>query len=307
MSKTIRTMGGFLLTLALLLSMSVTVLAYTPLDPERTGSITVSPTSGKSIGTELSIYRVADVVVDNADQQYILTEDFSGSGADLTNLDNTEELAKTLSAYAANQGLSGTTKAVGTDGSVTFDSLPLGLYLLIQTVAQPGESIVNPFLVSVPMLDGNAEWVYDVDAGPKAETYELIDVTVKKVWNDGNNTSSRPSSVTVNLYDGSTLIDTVTLVSANSWSHTWTGLKKSDGYSVSEEPVNGYTTAYSQSGYMFTITNTGGSTTPGGSSTPPGLAQTGQLNWPIPLLAVCGVALFAIGWGLVFLKRKNDA
>ena len=300
-------MGGFLLTLALLLSMSVTALASTPLDTERTGSITVSPTNGKSIGTELSIYRVADVVVDNADQQYIITEDFSGSGADLTNLDNAEELAKTLSAYAANQGLSGTTKAVGADGSVTFDNLPLGLYLLIQTVAQPGESIVNPFLVSVPMLDGNEEWVYDVDAGPKAETYELIDVTVKKVWNDGNNTSSRPSSVTVNLYDGSTLIDTVTLTSGNNWSHTWTGLKKSDGYSVSEERVSGYTAAYSQSGYMFTITNTGGSTTPGGSSTPPGLAQTGQLNWPVPLLAGCGVALFAIGWGLVFLKRKNDA
>ena len=29
-----------------------------------------------------------------------------------------------------------------------------------------------------------------------------------------------------------------------------------------------------------------------------GLPQTGQLNWPVPLLAVSGVVLFAFGWAL---------
>lgn len=32
----------------------------------------------------------------------------------------------------------------------------------------------------------------------------------------------------------------------------------------------------------------------------PSLPQTGQLNWPIPLMAVLGLALFALGWGLFF-------
>lgn len=36
------------------------------------------------------------------------------------------------------------------------------------------------------------------------------------------------------------------------------------------------------------------------------LPQTGQLNWPIPLLVVSGMLLFAIGWVLCFGRKKND-
>lgn len=283
------------MALALLLSMNVTAFAYTPLDRGKTGSITVSPANGKSIGTELTIYQVADVTVDNADQKYVLTEAFADSKADPTALEDTGELARKLAAYAAEHKLSGITKSVDTGGSVTFDNLELGLYLVIQEVSQPGETIVNPFLVSVPMQDSKGEWDYDVDASPKAETYELMDVSVRKVWNDGGNASGRPSAVTVYLYDGAALVDTVTLNSTGGWSHTWKGLKKSDGYTVKEKKLSGYQDSYSQSGYTFTITNT------------PKLAQTGQLNWPIPLLAGGGVMLFAIGWGMVFLVRKKDA
>lgn len=295
MSKIFKTTGGLLLALVLLLSMSMTAFAYTEIDTGKTGSITVSPANGQSIGTELTIYRVADVVVENADQKYVLTADFDASGADLTSLDNAEALAETLSAYVTEQKLSGATRAVGTDGSVKFDNLKLGLYLVIQKVAQPGGSIVNPFLVSVPNLNSSEEWVYDVDASPKAETFELIDITVKKVWNDGGDTASRPSSVTVSLYQNAVLQDTVTLNDKNSWTYTWTDLEKSDGYSISEADVSGYAASYSQNANVFTVTNT------------PKLVQTGQLNWPIPLLAGCGVVLFAVGWGLVFLKRKHDA
>ena len=295
MNKILKMTGGFLMALALLLSMNVTAFAYTPLDLGKTGSITVSPANGKSIGTELTIYQVADVTVDNADQKYVLTEAFADSKADLTALEDTGELARKLTAYAAEHKLSGITKSVDTGGSVTFDNLELGLYLVIQEVSQPGDTIVNPFLVSVPMQDSKGEWDYDVDASPKAETYELMDVSVRKVWNDGGNASGRPSAVTVYLYDGAALVDTVTLNSTGGWSHTWKGLKKSDGYTVKEEKLSGYQDSYSQSGNTFTITNT------------PKLAQTGQLNWPIPLLAGGGVMLFAIGWGMVFLVRKKDA
>lgn len=47
-------------------------------------------------------------------------------------------------------------------------------------------------------------------------------------------------------------------------------------------------------------------------SAPPGkpgvkLPQTGQLNWPIPILAASGMALFVIGWVLCFRKRDDHA
>ena len=37
----------------------------------------------------------------------------------------------------------------------------------------------------------------------------------------------------------------------------------------------------------------------------PKLPQTGQLNWPIPLMVVAGLALFAIGWILCFRKKNK--
>lgn len=45
------------------------------------------------------------------------------------------------------------------------------------------------------------------------------------------------------------------------------------------------------------------------SQLPPGkLPQTGQLNWPVPVLALCGLVLFVSGWLLRFRgKREADA
>lgn len=37
----------------------------------------------------------------------------------------------------------------------------------------------------------------------------------------------------------------------------------------------------------------------------PKLPQTGQLNWPIPLMVVAGLAFFAIGWILRFGKKRE--
>ena len=37
----------------------------------------------------------------------------------------------------------------------------------------------------------------------------------------------------------------------------------------------------------------------------PDLPQTGQLNWPVPVLAVTGMALFLFGWVLFFDSRRK--
>lgn len=36
------------------------------------------------------------------------------------------------------------------------------------------------------------------------------------------------------------------------------------------------------------------------------LPQTGQLNWPIPVLAGAGVLLFILGWALTFARKKKN-
>ena len=50
--------------------------------------------------------------------------------------------------------------------------------------------------------------------------------------------------------------------------------------------------------------------TPAPTNTPPpsepSLPQTGMLRWPIPVLGVSGLVVFAAGWALAFGKRKDQ-
>lgn len=122
------------------------------------------------------------------------------------------------------------------------------------------------------------------------ETYK---VTVKKVWKDGNS-KSRPESIKVRLTRKDKTVDTVTLTAKNNWRYTWHDLGYKSGWDVEEIKVpKGYDVSYNEKGRVFTITNTAE------------LEATGQLNWPIPVLAVAGVLLVATGASLLRKGRKN--
>lgn len=52
----------------------------------------------------------------------------------------------------------------------------------------------------------------------------------------------------------------------------------------------------SDDSWIITVTNTGS------------LLQTGQLNWPIPVLTIAGLAVIALGVFLITRRKKeNDA
>jgi hypothetical protein len=57
---------------------------------------------------------------------------------------------------------------------------------------------------------------------------------------------------------------------------------------------NGFTATYAQKEYTFTVTNTAS------------LAQTGQLLWPIPVLAVTGLFLLLTGAAILGRVRKHN-
>ena len=46
-------------------------------------------------------------------------------------------------------------------------------------------------------------------------------------------------------------------------------------------------------------------TIPPSTKPPQYLPQTGQLNWPVPVLAVSGLAVFVLGWYLRFGRKKD--
>jgi len=146
-------------------------------------------------------------------------------------------------------------------------------------------------------IEGNTVFITNhKDYTPPVEPDD-VDLTVKKVWSDENNKNgNRPSSVTVTLYNSDTAVDKVTLSAANNWTYTWTDLDGNGKWSVLETGIpKGYTPSYSTSNGVVTITNTAR------------LIQTGQLNWPIPVLGGLGVLLLLCGVILMRKKKNGNA
>ena len=100
---------------------------------------------------------------------------------------------------------------------------------------------------------------------PVVSKQKQTSITAEKVWSD-NNSASRPTSVTVDLYQNNKVIANAVLNQANGWKHTWSNLVyEKDGqtftYDVRERAVNGYTgsvqkTGSNESGWKYVFTNT---------------------------------------------------
>ncbi len=129
-------------------------------------------------------------------------------------------------------------------------------------------------------------------------TDDTVKRVVTKVWDDKGYESNRPKSVQVTLLQNGTAYDTVILNEANGWLYTWEKLPKygEDGkeynWSIQETAVSGYVSSVKQNGYTFVLTNT---------LDKQKLPQTGVLWWPVPLLAVGGMAFLIVG----ALSRKK--
>lgn len=140
-------------------------------------------------------------------------------------------------------------------------------------------------------------------------------LTVKKEWSTAGR--AHPESVKVELWDGTNLYATAVLSEGNNWCVTWAQLPQSDEWVIYEVDVpQQYEVSFSVDGTTITILNTDTTTSDGPTTTPttpspsnPGgstLIQTGQLNWPVPVLAVAGVVLFLTGWVIYYRSRKCD-
>lgn len=310
--RLIKALVAFALAFAASLSCGVAAFAEAAAnapDLSKSCSVTVSVANGG--GCSLALYRVADVSWSDSGLSYVLTGEFAASGADLSNLESST-LASMLAEYATTAGASpAATATTAKDGTSHFSSLSAGLYLVAQSASDASGVTVSPFLVQLPAFEDGA-WVYNATAKPKFESTKYVEITVRKVWNDGGDEASRPSSVKVTLYRGGTAVATVELNDGNSWTYTWTGLQKSDSYSIVEDAVAGYTAEYTSAGDTFTVTNTPTSDTPDSPSdatTPKKksrLAYTGLLEWPVPVLAGLGVVVFALGWRLAGNRGGDD-
>ena len=84
-------------------------------------------------------------------------------------------VASTLNAYCIADSIPhDAVKKTAEDGSVMFDGLTAGIYLVRWTENVMGNHAIGfaPFLISVPNLDENGHWDYQIDALPKPGKYQ---------------------------------------------------------------------------------------------------------------------------------------
>lgn len=253
-----------------------------------------------------------------------------------------EELSITiekLAAYVADNDIGADYPATtNSAGEAVFSPLTAGLYLALgdPVIKDLGGAPDNTWtftpqatLVSVPFLepDPDQQWIFivHIDVKIKEEPSEPIPVSVRKIW-EGD--AEHPSSVTVKLLANGAVyggIDdaVVELNDRNNWSYTWPRLSPAYDWTVQEEVPSGWQAGYTRDGNDFTITNQpssssssspsspspsrfggGGSSGSGSTSRGPYLPYTGQLWWPVPLLAAVGVLLLLTG--AVLFSRKEE-
>ena len=289
-----RKLISFFLIVWILLVLPMTAFAQ-DFDSDHVGSISVTlmDPDGKTpiTGAELSLYYVATVGLNSKNNlSYAFTNVFKDCGCALDD----PALSAKLDAFIKDNAVSAEKLVTDAQGNVTFTNLRLGLYFIQQTNIAEGYAPCAPFLVTVPNHNADG-YVYDVNASPKTDIAKLTSITIRKVWNT-DASAEATDSVTIQLLKNGVVVKTATLSGQNNWQVTYTDMPESDAYSIVEVNVpKGFTATYSKSGYVFTATNSAS------------LIQTGQLIWPIPVLAMAGLFLIVVGSILLRKTRKENA
>lgn len=274
--------------LALLACCAAPAFALEVVDLSRTGSIKVSfydtDTAEAVGGGTLTLYRVAAVNKKNADLSYAYTNGFEDCGIELGDLSEGELAAKLAGKISATA--ESTTQEVGEDGTTTFEDLAVGLYLIVQSTAAENYNVINPFLVSVPMQE-DGKYVYEVDAMPKVGT------ATKQTPPDTPDTPDKPD--TPDTPETPETPDTPDEDNPNNPNAP--GPDNPDGWVLG---------AHGEKIYLNNPNAPSPDSPNGQVLGAHGLPQTGQLNWPIPVLAVSGVVLVAAGVALRKGNRRDE-
>lgn len=281
-----KSINYLIVSLILLISLINNVKANTTYLSKK-GSISVTlKEESKNIlidGAEITIYYVGDASIKDNNIVFNKREELTCE-VSLDNLKDTKLVSNISKCINDN-----VIKYVGTtnNGKVTFNNLNQGLYLVSQTKSAPGYSNIDSFLVAIPKVEDN-KWIYDINALPKVDIYNVIDLVVEKKWNTVS--KNVPKYVNIELYKGDELVDTIELNEENNWTYIFENIEKKDNYSIKEINIpKGFTPSYKVNEYIFTVTNSDV------------LANTGQIFYPIIISFIIGFIF--IVFGIKFIKE----
>lgn len=252
-------------------------------------------------GLNVHLYRVASI---SDDGSYHYTEDFKeaekNTTVDLNKLESSEYLknaAITLKGYTAN--VEDITKKA-TSSTLTYTNLKTGLYLIAADNLEREDKTYAylPYLISLPQKTS-----YDVSIDfIKYSEIRSHEYKIVKHWKDNGNT--HPDSIEVELYDGSTLVKTITLDAEHNYAYSWK-TEKAINYSIKEKNVKGYkgivSTSSNDSKTEYIITNTSIDTPKNNTQ-----VKTGDMTRIQHYLSLmCGAGLILILLGC-FIRYEKD-
>ena len=175
----VKRIAAVLASACLIVSMLATTVMAKPAESTKTGSLTVTASSGNLKDYTFDLYRVADITVGtDGIMSYTATKDFSTAlkGKDLTDQTAVEATLKELVKAAEGKTVTKTTGKIASEvTSQKIDELSLGYYL-VKVSAPNGVSATGDFLVSIPSTKTEgSDLVYDVTVTVKTST-----VTIEK-------------------------------------------------------------------------------------------------------------------------------
>ena len=263
-------------------------------------------------GLSIKLYKIADV---SADYQYTLDSAFEGSGLILNGVQTSGEwgvIRSTLETYIfINEIKPDFTVMTDDKGVAHFEDLKPGLYLVASAQEDRYDTIYVFYstLVSVPNLNENGGWEYDVSVAtksqfiPPVEPDKDVEFKVVKLWKGEKEKDSRPKSVEVEIYRNGTIYQTVSLSENNNWTFAWLAAEDGSDWKVVERKVpEGYNMTIDERQNSFILTNTFVGKGPDAPSTPD-TGDSSNIMLYIILMIVSGAILIVLG---VTGKRKSE-
>jgi len=155
--------------LALTLGSAASAVAAPVVDPNATGSITIEKLQQPDTDG-LPATGVQDPAITGTPIPDVTFVIHQVTGIDLTtNAGWNAAAAMTVTQARSQLSALVDTQTTDGDGIAKFDGLPVGMYLIEETVVPTGVTPGDPFLVTIPMTDptDSANWMYDVYIYPK--------------------------------------------------------------------------------------------------------------------------------------------
>lgn len=290
------------------------------LDTSAAGEIVLKACPGD--GQTFTVYRVATMGTDGTiaavDALRPAVEATGMDPAALTSgdvfADTMQQMAESWKGYVLSDASSFWSAArTPKGGTATFSGLVPGCYLIVADTYTSRNTtwLGSSWLVTIPSVNADDTYIYsqDVEATKlvSVKTQEFENV-VQKLWKDAG---SHPSSVQVEIYNGSELFRQVTLDASNDWTFTWEG-EGSWSVKEAENSTSGYQASISSSvktegtttNPTWQITNTGTTTT---KTTTEKLKDMGDTNSQNLMLALLGAGAALLVLGIVLSRRRRDA